>query len=215
MSVSKETLDIVKAIKAEVDLSPEQDSCIVIPLDNFRDEAGVFVGKSTLEKVLRRLQELQILKLTNLSDLHSHILPLQSDKVEIEVDRKRLVKLLNEESSEETDITPKQSGGSVKFIDKEAVLVMGNKKCSLPPFKNEHFLCRAMFKHAKGKPVDWSEVYEMITGYYTDSYGKPPKTKENYHSVYDPVQQINERVKKDLGIEKLFGWREMTITRLL
>ena len=55
----------------------------------------------------------------------------------------------------------------------------------------------------------------MITGYYEDSYGKPPKTKENYHRVYDPVQQINERIKKDLGIDKLFEWREMTITRLL
>lgn len=211
----KAVLDIAKVIRTEVDLSPEQDSHTVIPLDSFRDETGVFVGKSTIDKVLRRLQELQILTAVNLSNLHSHILPLRSDKVEIEVDRKRLAKFLKEENSVETDDTSKQSGGSVKFIDKEAVLVMGDKRCSLPPFKNEHFLCRAMFKHGKGKPVDWSEIYEMITGYYEDSYGKPPKTKENYHRVYDPVQQINERVKKDLGIDKLFDWREMTITRLL
>ena len=215
MSVPKAVLDIAKVIKAEIDLSPERDSYVVISLDNFRDEAGVFVGKSILDKVLRRLQELQILKSTNLSDLYNHILPLQSDKVEVEVDRKRLADFLDKEIPEGIDAISKSAGGSIKFVDKEAILIMGDKKCSLPPYKNEHFLCRAMFKHAKGKPVDWSEVYEMITGYYTDSYGKPPKTKENYHSVYDPVQQINERVKKDLGIEKLFDWREMTITRLL
>jgi len=215
MSVPKAVLDIVKVIKAEVDLSPEQDTRIVVSLDNFRDETGTFLGKSTIDKILRRLQELQILTAVNLSDLHNHIMPLQSDKVEIEVDRKRLVKFLKEENSEEIDDASKQSGGGVKFFDKEAVLIKGDKRCSLPPFKNEHFLCRAMFKHSKGKPVDWSEIYEMITGYYEDSYGKPPKTKENYHRVYDPVQQINERVKKDLGIDKLFDWREMTITRLL
>ena len=215
MSMPKAILDIAKVIKEEVDLSPKQDSRVVIPLDNFRDEERVFVGKSTLNKVLKRLQELQILKLTNLSDLYNHILPLQSDKVEVEVDRKRLADFLDTESPEGIGVISKPAGGSIKFVDKEAALIMGNKKCSLPPYKNEHFLCRAMFKHAKGKPVDWSEVYETITGYYQNSYGKPPKTKENYHRVYDPVQQINERVKKDLGIEKLFDWREMTITRLL
>ncbi len=106
-------------------------------------------------------------------------------------------------------------GGGIKFLDKKAALVMGGKECLLPPYKNEHFLCRAMFKHPKGEPVDWSAAYEEITGYYKDSYGKSPKTKENYHRVYDPVRRINQRVEKDLGIKKLFQWRELTITRLL
>lgn len=208
-------MDIVKVIRQEVDLSPEQENSIVIPLDNFRDETGTFIGKDTIEKVLIRLLEQQVLKTINLSDLHSHILSLHSDKVVVEVDRGKLVKLLDDESPQIKETSIKSAGNSVKFIEKEAVLVIGDKKCCLPPFKNEHFLCRAMFKHSKGKPVDWSEVYEAITGYYQDSYGKPPKTKENYHRVYDPVQQINQRVKKDLGIDKLFDWREMTITRLL
>jgi len=87
MSVPKAILDIAKVIKTEVDLSPEKDSCIVIPLDNFRDEAGAFVGKSALDKVLRRLREQQILKTINISDLHNHILPLQSDKLELQVEQ--------------------------------------------------------------------------------------------------------------------------------
>lgn len=215
MSVPKAVLDIVKVIKQAVELSPEQDTRIVIPLDNFRDEEGAFIGKDTIEKVLRQLLEQQVLKTINLSDLHNHILPLHSDKVGVEVDRKKLMKLLDDETPKIEDSQAKSVGSNIKFIDKEAVLVMGDKKCPLPPFKNEHFLCRTMFKHAKGKPVDWSEAYEAITGYYENSYGKPPKTKENYHRVYDIVQQINQRVKKDLDIDKLFDWREMTITRLL
>lgn len=100
MSVPKAVLDIAKVIKAEVDLSPERDNRIVIPLDNFRDEVGVFVEKSTLDKVLRRLQEQQILKVINISDLHNHILPLRSDKVEVEVDREKLNNLLSSEVTE-------------------------------------------------------------------------------------------------------------------
>lgn len=100
MSVPKTILDIAKVIKTEIDLSPKQDNRIVIPLDNFRDEAGVFIGKSTIEKVLRRLLEQQSLKTINLSDLHNHIMPLQSDKVEVEVDREKLNNLLLTEATE-------------------------------------------------------------------------------------------------------------------
>lgn len=101
-------MDIAKVIKAEVDISPEQDTRIVIPLDNFRDETGTFIGKSTIEKGLRKLRELQILKAINLSDLQSHILPLQSDKMTVEVDREKLSNLLLNEVPE----TPEQSDGT-------------------------------------------------------------------------------------------------------
>lgn len=205
--------DVIAVINQKLELSPKSDRTLSISLWDFQDSKGNTIPKDDLHKALRRLEEDQVIKLL-FTDHFSRSWRKAGDKVEFEIDRKKLEDFIREDTSE-IEATTRTPEGKLKFVDKEAVLVMGDKKCSLPPYKNEHFLCRAMFKHAKGKPVDWSEVYETITGYYRESYGKPPKTKENYHRVYDPVQQINQRVKKDLGIEKLFDWREMTITRLL
>jgi hypothetical protein len=213
MSVPSVIQDVIAVINQKLELSPKKDKVISISLWSFVDYKGDTIPKGDLWKVLRRLEEDGVIKLS-FADHFNHLWRKAEDRVEFEIDRRKLEDFIKK-NAPEIDTTTKAVGGKLKFIDKEAALIMGDKKCSLPPFKNEHFLCRAMFKHAKGKPVDWSEVYETITGYYQESYGKPPKTKENYHRVYDPVQQINQRVKKDLGTEKLFDWREMTITRLL
>lgn len=100
MSIPKAVVDIAKVIQAEIDLCPKQDNCVVIPLDNFRDDTRAFVGKSTLEKILRRLQESKVIKLVNITDLYNHILPLQSDKVEVQVDREQLGHLLSSDAAE-------------------------------------------------------------------------------------------------------------------
>lgn len=212
MSVPSLIQDVIAVINQKLELSPKNNKVISISLWDFRDNKGDTIPKDDLLRVLRKLEEDGIIKLLFV-DHFNRSWRKAEDKVEFGVDRKKLGDFI-EKNAPEISTTTKAVGGKLKFIDKEATLVMGDKKCSLPPFKNEHFLCRAMFKYTKGKPVDWSEVYETITGYYRKSYGKPPKTKENYHRVYDPVQQINQRVKKDLGIEKIFDWREMTITRL-
>jgi hypothetical protein len=42
----------------------------------------------------------------------------------------------------------------VEFDDDRAILTIGGQKCQLPPFKNEHYLCEAIFQYKKNEPVD-------------------------------------------------------------
>lgn len=66
---------------------------------------------------------------------------------------------------------PTAPGVSVKFDDNEGVLTYGNKRCQLPPFKNEHYFCRAAFEYPVGsgnwytgkhEPLITRELYEKV-----------------------------------------------------
>lgn len=217
MSVPKAVLDIAKVIKAEIDLSPEQDNRIVIPLDNFRDEAGVFVGKSTIDKILRRLQEQQILKSINLSDLHNHILPLQSDKVEVEVDREKLSNLLSTETAqspkrnikdgqEETLILPQQNkktpiGWDLQEIEGEAQIIKDdNVLFTFPNLWADKYL---YFKHVWGKYNQVIPYKELFESKPDAQY--PNKKGENW--------QVNKAIRITLNkLRKEFKNRKVPIT---
>jgi hypothetical protein len=95
----------------------------------------------------------------------------------------------------------------IKYDDDKATLSISGKKCSIPPFKNEHYFCRAMYEHAIGEPIDWSLIYEKMTG-------ETPKNKEKWHSVYDTMQALNMRVKIGVNTDNdLFTWQEKTVKR--
>ena len=101
----------------------------------------------------------------------------------------------------------------VGFIDDKAMLVVDKHTIELPPTKNEHFLCRAMFSYKVGEVIDWSIVYEQVTGYYQEIYGKPPNIRENWRVVYDTMLAVNKRFRERFR-ENLFAWEEKTIKRL-
>lgn len=98
----------------------------------------------------------------------------------------------------------------VEFLDNEPALKCADKKCPLPPFKNEHFLCRVMFEYPINEAVDWSIVAEEMDKLAMSTTGKE-KIKR---SLYDTVRAINERVKEIFGIDKLFDWTKKTIKRI-
>ena len=105
-------------------------------------------------------------------------------------------------------------GKEIKYDDKEAKILINDTVCQLPPYKNEHYLCGVMFKKKINQPIDWSVVYEKMSGDYETHYGKPPKTREHWRSVYDTMIRINSRIKKDLHTtDDLFSWQELTIKR--
>lgn len=156
----------------------------------------MFYRKDTIEKVIRQLLRQKVLKTINLSKLHSHILSLHSDKFIVEVDRKKLTKLRDDE-------TPKT---------KETILVMEDKKCSF------FLISKTSNSFAKQcSKIPWGNL--TIDLKLTKQYMKIPTARylkqKNYHRVYDMVQQINQRVRKDLSIDKVFDWWKMTSTRLL
>jgi hypothetical protein len=97
----------------------------------------------------------------------------------------------------------------VLFIDNEAVLKIGNKKCHIPPSSHMHSLCRVVFRHTLNEPVDWSIIYEEMTG---NKEGE--NFKKDKKSVYDTLDRINKAVKKCLNTDdELLSWDRKTIKR--
>lgn len=102
----------------------------------------------------------------------------------------------------------------VNFNDNKAQLMIDDLIIQLPPYKNEHYLCRVMYTHTTNEPVDWSEVYEQMTGYYEAYYGKLPVTRASWRIVYDTMVALNNRIKEVANTDNvLFTWQEKTIQR--
>jgi len=102
----------------------------------------------------------------------------------------------------------------INYDDNTAIIKVGDKKCQIPPYKNEHFFCRAMYEHGINEPIDWSIVYEKMTGYYEDWFGKPLNKRENWRIVYDATEALNNRIKDCINTDDdLFTWQEKTIKR--
>lgn len=102
----------------------------------------------------------------------------------------------------------------IKYDDDNATLEIGNKKCQIPPYKNEHYFCRAMYEHGTNEPIDWSGIYEKMTGYYEAYYGKPSATRANWRVVYDTMDALNKRIKEVVNTDdELFIWQEKTVKR--
>jgi len=102
----------------------------------------------------------------------------------------------------------------ISYDDDEPAIKIGKQNVALPPYKNDHYFCRTIFEHTANEPVDWSVLYEKMTGYYKAYYGKPQQTRENWRLVYDAMRSVNTRVKELLKTEdNLFTWQEKTIKR--
>ncbi len=97
------------------------------------------------------------------------------------------------------------------FNDKKPAILIGKKTISLPPYKNEHYFCRVAFKHPVNELVDWSEIYEKMTG--NDVFKGGDKSKTEWRVVYDAMEAVNGKVKKQTD-NTLFEWKEKTIRRL-
>jgi len=206
MSLPKTILDILKVIHEKIEITSENNELISIAIWDFSDSGKI--SKTDIRNGLRKLAEDE--KLFDLEDAVSLYLQewIPGEEIKIRVNRERFEEFYKKHLQEQKTPT-----GRVKFLDEEAALKLGDKKCALPPYKNEHFFCRAAFEHQINEPIDWSIVYEKMTGYYEEHFGKSKDTRENWHRVYDTMEAINKRAKETLGIEKLFIWQEKTIKR--
>lgn len=96
----------------------------------------------------------------------------------------------------------------IKYDDQAARLYVGDQKCQMPPYRNEHSLCRAMFGYKVNEPVDWSEIYEKI------NESEPELPEPCSRMIWDAMNALNKRVKKDINTDdKLFTWQGKTIKR--
>ncbi|PWB38378.1 MAG: hypothetical protein C3F02_04385 [Parcubacteria group bacterium] len=117
-------------------------------------------------------------------------------------------------SSPETPIKTNLFNKKISFDDEKITIFVEDRAVPLPQFKNEHYLCRAMYEYKINEPVDWSIIYEKMTGYYEAYYGKPSPTRENWRIVYDAMDALNKRIKEIINTnDNLFTWQEKTIKR--
>lgn len=96
--------------------------------------------------------------------------------------------------------------GEVVFDDDTVTLKLKERECKLPPFKNEHFLCRFIFKHLLDEPIQWDLAYEAMGG-------TANPTKRQKKGVYDSIQRLNKRVANTLGIKEWIRWEDKSFRR--
>ncbi len=110
--------------------------------------------------------------------------------------------------------TQKISLGSqnIGLDDNKATLLIGEHRCQLPPFKNEHYFCRAMYEHELNEPIDWSSIYEKMTG---KKFEDAKSVEKNMRMVRDTMYAVNNRIKATVNTEgDLFKWENKSIKRL-
>lgn len=100
-----------------------------------------------------------------------------------------------------------------EFVDEKAVLKFGETLIRLPPYKNEHYFCRVAFEYQPNEPIDWSIIFEKMTGSSKEFFGEPEATKKNWQKVYDTVKSLNKRLAQK-GLNRLFVWQDKTIRRM-
>jgi len=109
----------------------------------------------------------------------------------------------------------KLSAQTIEFNDDEAIIKIGKQNVALPPYKNEHYFCQAMFEHKTKEPISWDIIYDRMIGHSTISGGtKPEPIRENWQKVNDTMKRVNNRVKQLMNTDDdLFSWSEKTVIR--
>ena len=204
MSLPKIILDIIKVIHDKLEIAPEKDKIIAISLWDFKDENGDTIPKMDLKNGLRKLAEDE--KLFQLKDIQclDKSGRFSGEEIKIEVDRERFEKFYKKHLQEQ-----RAPIGKVEFLDDEAVLKLGDKKCALPPYRSGHYFCRVAFEYLTGEVIDWSVITEKMDMLRQDAKG----IERSKRSLYDTVRAINKRVKEVLEIDELFVWEGNTIKR--
>jgi len=127
-------------------------------------------------------------------------------KIERRIDKK-FGRNLSQKSRSEIELFVLKKN-EIDFDKVRSVLLIGNAKCSLPPYKNEYDLCKVMFEHQTNEPVSWDEVYEEMTEKQPDSHQK------NTRTVQDAMYALNKRVQRTFNTgDELFSWKNKTIIR--
>ena len=109
----------------------------------------------------------------------------------------------------------------IDFNDAEATVIVANRKSWIPQALNEHLLCRVMFDAPVRTAVDWSVIYEKMTG--NDPHRKGSKSKSrsaakeieaHTRMVRDAMHAANTRLQHDLNTkDELFLWENKSVIR--
>jgi len=100
----------------------------------------------------------------------------------------------------------------ISFDDTKPSIIIGDKECGLPPYKNEHYFCRAIFQYPAKEFVDWSIIFESMDKVLNSVTTKD--SRRDKRMVQDTMYAINKRIKEIINTDdELFSWKEKSITR--
>jgi hypothetical protein len=102
---------------------------------------------------------------------------------------------------------------NIAYNDDEPSITINEQKVAIPPYKNEHYLCRTMYEYKKDEAIDWSIIWEKMAG-YDNTPDKPEAKKEDWHTAYDTLRAVNKRIQECVNTkDNLFIWKNKTIKR--
>jgi hypothetical protein len=103
----------------------------------------------------------------------------------------------------------------ISYDDDKPEIKIGKQNVALPPYKNEHYFCQAVFEYKPKEPISWDVIFDKMTGHSTISGGKKPEPiRENWQKVNDTMKRINNRIKEVVNTDDdLFSWSEKMVIR--
>lgn len=130
-------------------------------------------------------------------------------KAAVQTVHNRILQTLTDAKDDGAARTPALKLKDVVFDESQPAIFIGDKKCSLPPAKNEEYLAKVMFARPTGEFVDWSIIYKEMTG--TEAViGSGQDSK----SVRDTMNRLNKRVQEVIGTnDKLLSWKNKSVCR--
>ena len=182
-------------------------SSFLVEIKNYR------LRFSDVKSVVKQNQELinrinSAIKATNIEDAN-FLKTAEQNLLRVEIAKIPTLKIKGETSK-----SVKQKGAislkgrKVSYDESKSTIFVDNKACPLPPAKNEDYLARAMFKRLIDEPVDWSIIYEEMSG------DEAKNSEINRKSVRDTMDRLNKRVKKIIGTnDELLTWENKTLKR--
>jgi hypothetical protein len=145
--------------------------------------------------------------------VHTPILPpsiITRPKAHISLDQKtQAPKALTEVERETTRKKIKLGSRKISFDNACAIIKFGKQEIKLPQDRNEHCLCRVMFKIKVKTSPHWDTVYKKAMG--QDPTGADG---QEWRKLYDAMTTVNNRIKTAFHTDdNLFTWRDSSIKR--
>jgi hypothetical protein len=112
--------------------------------------------------------------------------------------------------NQESQVHVRLKNEVIAFNKKEQSIRVGERKSQLPPYKNEYYLAKVMFKSPPKIPVEWITIAKEITGKNFNHLD----TKKDQRTIKDAMYALNERVQHDIHTsDDLFTWKNKSVIR--
>lgn len=227
MAEDEKLQDLLRLLLNEIEL--QGSKTITIEYKKFED---IFMGDSgEIEKYLGYLQRKSLVKLIDVKKVQVMLFSKSYGWWEEEAAKKSASKYLftyNKSKIQqlekslyptEKELENKQplkkvnlKSVSITYDDDKPSIQINKQPVPLPPYKNEHYLCRAIFQYPAKEFIDWSIIFEAMDKVLNSTSKKD--SQKDKRMVQDAMYAVNNRIKEVINTDDdLFTWKEKSIRR--